>query len=430
MRTFALAAILMATTGGPAFTAENKGSTAWAVLPKGEDWRFTPGPAAAGAKLVRAVMRCAVADSGELKDCRIIRETPTASGMGAALLALAPKFRRKPPGPKDLRQIEIVNGWSSFDKPGDWLKRPTPMDLHAVFPTEAYKRGISGSATINCVATIQGALTDCVAVEEFPADQGFGGAAIALTPQFLMRPATLKGVPVPSIMSIPINFKMDGPAPISVAKRVAPANLAWTEAPTYADVAVAYPSKARAARVGGRATVACGMTKEGRLKDCETLSSSPKGMGFEAAARTLARQFRLEVRTPADLAAAKDIIVHLPITFDPAMLDQATPIVGKPNWAALPRGDEILASFQALKVDRTVRVQLRCVVQQAGYLSGCEVAAEEPKGSGAGAVALALAPRFRLSTWTAEGLPTIGASVTIPLRYEPEAGPQAQATKP
>jgi hypothetical protein len=40
---------------------------------------------------------------------------------------------------------------------------------------------------------------------------------------------------------------------------------------------------------------------------------------------------------------------------------------------------------------------------------------------GIGQAALALAPTFRLSTWTAEGLPVVGGAINIPLRYEAKA---------
>lgn len=367
----------------------------------------------------RVAMRCAVEASGELSGCRIIRETPSVKGIGPALLALAPKFRRKPPGEKDLREVIITDSWFPLDKLGDWARRPTESDLRKVFPVEAYKRGISGMALIECISTVQGALIDCLALEEAPANMGFGGAAIALTPQFMMKPAEWRGAPAPSIVRIPINFKMFGRGAVGESKRVAPPNLAWMEAPTYADVVAAYPKKARAERVGGRATLACGMTREGRLSNCEVISSNPRNYGFDGAARALAKSFRLQVTTPGDVAAARDLMFHLPVTFDPGMLDQKEPVVGKPNWAALPEADAIVAAFEGLKAPGTVRVQLRCVVQPAGYVGQCTVGSEQPAGIGAGTAALSLAPSFRLTTWTAEGLPTVGSTVTIPLRYEP-----------
>lgn len=372
-------------------------------------------------------MRCAVADRGELENCRVTREMPAGAGVGAALLSLAPKFGRAPPGPKSLREVDVPGAWATMDRPPDWVKRPSPTELRAVFPSEAYDKGISGSAIIDCIATIQGGLSECVVVDESPAGMAFGGAAIALTPQFSMRPATLNGAPVPAIVRVPINFTLFGPGLPGESKKVAPPNLPWIEAPTYADVVAAYPAKAREQKVGGRATVGCSMTREGRLTQCSTLTALPRGYGFDTAAKSLAKRFRLEVLSDSDAAATRNIIVHLPVTFDPSMLDQAEPVVGKPNWSALPTAEALRSAFEALKADGVLRVQLKCVIRPGGYVGDCEAMSEQPAGKGLGAMALTLAPTFRVTTWTAEGLPTVGGKVVIPLRYEP--GP-AQASAP
>lgn len=386
-----------------------------AALPKLRDWNA----------MFRGAMRCAVEDSGELSKCRVILETPVGMGVGSGLLSLAPKYRRKPPGAKGAREVVVAEGWAPFDTAGDWSRRPTSNDLRTVFPTEAFKKGISGSATIQCTATVQGALTDCLAIAESPAGMGFGSAAIALTPQFTMRPAIWKGQPTPSIISIPIGFKLFGPAPAAEGKRVVPPNLPWAEAPTYAEVAAAYPKKARAERTAGRATIACSMTREGRLTNCEAISVNPRNYGFDTAAKALAKSFRLQVTTPADVSAVRDLMVHLPFTFDPAMLDAAEPVVGKPNWAALPTGDAIVSAFEATKAKGTVRAQLRCIVQPGGGLGSCTVASEQPAGAGIAAAALTLVSSFKVTTWTAEGLPTVGGVIVVPLRYEPDGPPPA-----
>jgi hypothetical protein len=46
------------------------------------------------------------------------------------------------------------------------------------------------------------------------------------------------------------------------------------------------------------------------------------------------------------------------------------------------------------------------------------VTSEEPAEFGFGQAALALAPHFRLSVWTEQGLPTVGGRVTLPIRYQ------------
>lgn len=421
-----LLALLIGSAAGPGATASKPPKSEWVRYPEPADWTaVAPEPARRG-QFARAVMRCALADSGDLEKCRITREMPAGSGVGAALLSLAPKFGRARPGPKSLREVDVPGAWTTVDRPPDWVKRPSATELRAVFPSDAYDKGISGSAIIDCIATIQGGLSECVVLDERPAGMAFGGAAIALTPQFSMRSATLKGAPVPSIVRVPINFTLFGPGLPGESKKVAPPNLPWIEAPTYADVVAAYPPKAREQRVGGRATVGCSMTREGRLTHCSTLTALPRGYGFDAAAKSLAKRFRLEVLSASDATATRNIVVHLPVTFDPSMLEQAEPVVGKPNWSALPSADALRSAFEALKMEGVLRVQLKCVIRPGGYVGDCEAISEQPAGKGLGAMALTLAPTFRVTTWTAEGLPTVGGKVVSPLRYEP--GPAAASS--
>lgn len=366
----------------------------------------------------RAAMRCGVDSEGALKDCKVILDRPSGAGFGAALLSLAPHYRRNLadyPG----TEAVVVEDWFEIDTPPDWVKRPSAWDILSVFPSEALKAGRSGDAVISCLVTAQGALDDCVPVWESPAGMGFGRAAVALTAQFAMKPATRGGKPAPSVARIPIRFKTYGRADTSMMKRVAPAELAWAEAPAYADVVAAYPAKARAENIGGKAVVACEMRRDGRLEDCLVHSETPRGKGLGEAARKLARRFRLEVSTEEERRLTDDLVVHLPVVFDPAMLSDQPPVVGRPSWASLPTADDLKGAMDGLKAGQTVRVVLACVVQPGGTLDGCKVVSEEPAGLGAGQAALGMSPKFRLTTWTSEGLPTIGGTVRIPLRFEP-----------
>jgi TonB family protein len=376
----------------------------------------------------RAVMQCAVEDDGSLSKCRVVRETPQGSGYGEAALSLAPKYRRKPPGKTGAREAIVPVDWYRFDTPPDWLKRPTPDSLRGVFPRQAVNKGVDGSAVISCIATVQGALQDCYVMDETPPGLGFGGAALALTPQLMFKPARLNGVPVVSMVNVPINWEgMSGMERIMLGKRVLPPNLAWTTAPTFADVAAAYPARAKAERRGGRATVACSMSEAGALINCREVSSEPGNYGFGAAAKTLAKGFSLAVTTEADRKATRNVSVHLPFVFDPQMLETAAPIVGKPHWATTPSAADVVKAFGELKIDRTARVQLDCAVKAGGGVEDCKVVSEEPEASGVGQAALALAGSFRLTTWTTEGLPTVGGRVRIPLRYEPGSQPAVAA---
>ena len=425
---FAVAVLLGAAAGpkptGSIFTKEPRFQDALALVP--EAARDAGGYAA---------MRCKVTADARIADCRLVQETPTGGGFGRALLSLAPEYRVKSPaegGPAPGSEIvEPFYGLRS-DKPVDWRRKPTEKDLLLVWPKAAWAKGIGGKALIHCLVSTQGALYDCIVASESPAGENFGSAGIALTPQFLMSPATLSGKPVISMVSIPLFFTampgMSG-SPLGSKQSVAQA-MAWPEAPSYAEVAAAYPKKARATGVGGRATVSCSFNREGRLAFCNTVNEEPKGQGFGEAAKLLTKRFRAFTATSSG-ASITSAGLQLLFVFDPAMLTNANPVIGKAQWAGLPSAEETRAAFGKVETGHgTVRVTLACLVQQGGGVSDCKVTREEPAGIGVGPAALAMAPRFRLTTWTSEGLPTVGGTVNIPLRYEGGDAPPPATAKP
>ena len=67
-----------------------------------------------------------------------------------------------------------------------WQKGPTPAEMNAVYPPDALKANLAGSATVECTVDATGLLADCVVVNESPAGSGFGAAAMALSPKFQM----------------------------------------------------------------------------------------------------------------------------------------------------------------------------------------------------------------------------------------------------
>ncbi len=387
-------------------------------------------PGAAG----RAVVVCKAKADGRLDDCHAKLESPGGSGLAKALLSLAPLYRVNmafPQAPKAGDEVPILDASYRIDTAADWVRKPTFRDLMTVWPTEAYARGKGGKATISCLVSLQGALFDCVAITESPPGESFGVAAVALAPQFLMKPAMLNGQPVVSTVSVPIKFYMPpGPLPQmgGKSKGLVAAAMAWPEAPDYAAVAAAYPAKAKAAKLGGRATLNCEFNREGRLRNCEVITEEPKHEGFGEAAELLAKAFRAPSKM-SDGSSIAGASVQLPVVFDPAMLTDRPPVIGKPVWAGLPSAEETSAAFGGLEATGAAHVRLECVVLAGGGVSNCKVESEEPAGKGVGQAALSLAPYFRLSTWTAEGLPTVGGAVSIPLRYEVKAAEPSTAPK-
>lgn len=339
--------------------------------------------------------------------------------------------------------VLVAHGAQASETAADWLRKPTQTQLFGVWPTEAMKKGINGRAVITCKISVQGALFGCRVDEESPAGMGFGAAAIALTPQFLMRPATRDGKPVESEVRIPINFT--GLSPTSTGSRIAGNNpdvvmtrkvvsdVLWNEAPAYDDVAAAYPAKARAAGVGGRATLSCTLREDGRLNGCSAVAEEPKGQGFAAAARTLTPKF-LSPTQFQDGSSTKGAMTQVPFVFALDMLDPTRRVIGRPQWAVMPTGDVMLAGYPKAAIDagvKTARVVMVCTAGAGGALQGCALQSEEPAGLGFGAAGLELSKTFRIRPWTAEGLPTIGGQIRVPIRYvlpeDEKAAPVAPA---
>lgn len=338
-------------------------------------------------------------------------------------LALAGVCAATPAGAEDVRANP------------DWLRKPRPEDLLAVWPIEALKRGQGGKAVIQCRLSTAGVLFDCKAISESPAGAGFGNAAIALTPQLLMKPATLNGVPVIAEgIRIPINFQSPGVATgshLAGAGSTAPimkkviSYVIWLEAPTYAQVLTAYPEKARAAGIGGRAVLNCTFKGDGRLSGCATITEEPKGYGVGAAARSLAPLFLGPANLPSG-ESLKGVGVQVPVTFEARALQAAQPVIGKPNWTALPQPADLKAVFPKAAVAAgvtTARSVVNCEVVAGGGLTDCKVVSEDPAGLGFGASTVALTASFRVGIWTAEGLPAVGGRVRIPVRYENPSQP-------
>ncbi|WP_304179149.1 TonB family protein [Phenylobacterium aquaticum] len=95
--------------------------------------------------------------------------------------------------------------------PKDWDTRPSGDEFARIYPSNASVHGLMGQATIACIVTDRGNLTDCKVTEEYPRFEGFGHAALELSTRFRLRIELPSEAPnVGRLATIPIRFALPG----------------------------------------------------------------------------------------------------------------------------------------------------------------------------------------------------------------------------
>jgi TonB family protein len=93
----------------------------------------------------------------------------------------------------------------------DWARKPTGDDVARYYPQKGKNTHTSGRGIIDCDVTAAGLLDKCRVVDEWPADYGFGEAALKLGRIFRLNPKTVD-VNDPNLNRIimPIMFTLPG----------------------------------------------------------------------------------------------------------------------------------------------------------------------------------------------------------------------------
>jgi TonB family protein len=288
-----------------------------------------------------------------------------------------------------------------------WIRAPHGDDLHAAWPVKALERGEGGTATVTCTVNIDGTTSNCKIISETPPGDGFGGAALLLTPSFLFHPATRNGQPVQSQVTVPLKFENPAGGPHLIVETVSVLSWApWETAPTVADLQAAYPAKALAAGKNGHVVLRCAFDPRGGLKDCETITVQPQWLGFEPAARSLVKMFRMKA-PDADRKTIDKYRVNLAIQFNPPPVSGIR-YINEPNWTRRIDPNHPQAIFPAAAASAGLNKGtgvVDCAVTSGGALSQCRAISE-----------------------TQPGMPTVGARIKAPFTFVDSTKDETPAT--
>jgi hypothetical protein len=176
-----------------------------AALPTVADIMALWPPAAAARKAEgSAVASCTAAPSGELTGCQVMLER--GSGSGAALVALAPKYRLKPMAEGSARTVVISTAWPVADAPADWRVEPKPGDFVTTATDAIAHEHLSGRAVMNCLVGKLGTTYQCMVIYQNPPGKGFGTLLLRFAAYLKLKPALLAGQPISYGVNIPMDF--------------------------------------------------------------------------------------------------------------------------------------------------------------------------------------------------------------------------------
>jgi TonB family protein len=344
-----------------------------------------------------------------------------------------------PPAQDPSKSVAVIT------KP-DWLKKPTIDDLMAVYPRKAAQQGASGKATIKCVVSIDGLLRSCTVISESPQGEGFGGAALALSSTFLMKPEMRNGAPVDgAVITIPINFQTESGVPTgpSTGSHIDDSNSrnvtilrapVWDKTPAIPDIQTEIDKKVGDKFADGKVVLQCLVAKKsGRISNCTVASASPGMAQFQGVARSLTSKFQADPKILANIKT--DVMINLAFSFP----DMASEVWGKryltrPQWIRTPTFEPGQKTFpdEAAKAGlKTGSATVDCIVAADGGLTQCAVASESTPGVGFGVMAVQIAQGFATNPWTDDGVPAGGAHVRLPIQLvDPGPAQPALGAKP
>lgn len=313
-----------------------------------------------------------------------------------------------------------------------------------IYPTDADSIGIEGRVTLSCLIDVHGIAEWCKVAGEIPYGKRFGQAALAMRPILKITPASgPDGQPVAKVMTINLSFSapirdydstllsVEGAGTSASANMTRPVvshprtllpqtlltNPVWIEAPSFAQVALAYPNST-AGGAEGYVALHCRVEPTGYLSRCDVISEDPQDKGFRKAALSLSARFRLSAEVARRNPYHDPLFVNVAIRF-PKAAEAKARRVDAPIWLS---GFDAKAAPKIFPPEATAagvtsgHGVARCTVGRDGTMSACEPEAAEPAGLGFSEAAAKLAATLKMNLWSADGGPVEGGEVRVGIR--------------
>ncbi len=113
-----------------------------------------------------------------------------------------------------------------------------------------------------------------------------------------------------------------------------------------------------------------------------------------------------------DAAGASTDVAGAPTTIDKPVIH--------PAWTRLPSAGDFARLRPVRARGAKGVVTARCLIDEAGEFTSCDVILENPAGKGFGEATVKLSKLFKMKTTDGDGLPVAGRRLTLPVVWYPE----------
>ena len=168
------------------------------------------------------------------------------------------------------------------------------FDVLSYYPPAALAAGVGGHAWLSCTWR-QSLPKDCQVLQESPAGQGFGAAALKIAADSKPDPRAKlsEGQTYQASVGFAAKPPVIWPNTIQPLRVITMPN--WLVMPTPQELAAFFPRGARAQTA--RVTLTCTVSLDTTVRDCRVKEETPAGQGFGEAALKASKLFRISPRT-------------------------------------------------------------------------------------------------------------------------------------